>query len=130
MNHVAADAPTEEGDVLVYTVFQAKGQEWAHVYLAGAYFRGFRDHEGRVGEGTRVLYVALTRASQSLTVTKFRSAMRRPRIVAAAGSPTPKFPAVLVEAAAAVGIPIEELGPQDSRSFVRLTGQQTQVWRT
>lgn len=113
VNRVAADAPIEEGEILVYTVFQAKGQEWAHVYLAGAYFRGFRDHDGRIGEGTRVLYVALTRASQSLTITKFRSAMRQPRLVAVAGSPTPKFPAVLVEAATAVGIAIEELGAQE-----------------
>ncbi len=109
----AADVEPLPAQVLVYTVFQAKGQEWDHVYLAGAYRRGFREHPGRTGEGARLLYVALTRASKSLTITKFNSTARNMGLFAVTGTHTPSFPAILVEAAAAVGVPIEPLGPQD-----------------
>jgi superfamily I DNA/RNA helicase len=112
VNRVAADVPAAANEVLVYTVFQAKGQEWDHAFLAGAYRRGFRDQGRRVGEGSRVLYVALTRARKSLTISKFNSAARKRGLIAAIGTSTPAFPEVLVEAAAAAGVPIEALGPQ------------------
>lgn len=108
VNRVAADVERPEGEVLVYTIFQAKGQEWDHVFLAGAYRRGFIDRHG-VGEGARLLYVALTRSCETLTVTKFNSAARKPGLIAAAGTPSPQFPAILVEAAAASGIRIEHI---------------------
>lgn len=112
VNRVAADLGPAENQVLIYTIFQAKGQEWDHVYLAGAYRRGFRDQYNRVGEGTRLLYVALTRAGKSLTVSKFNSTTHSAALLAATRSASPAFPAVLVEAAAAAGLPIEALGPQ------------------
>jgi Superfamily I DNA and RNA helicases len=112
VNRVAADLEPAETQVFVYTIFQAKGQEWDHVYLAGAYRRGFRDQHNRLGEGTRLLYVALTRAGKSLTISKFNSTARRAALIAATGIANPAFPPVLVEAAAAAGVPIEALGPQ------------------
>lgn len=112
VNRVAADLEPAENQVFVYTIFQAKGQEWDHVYLAGAYRRGFRDQHNRIGEGTRLLYVALTRAGKSLTISKFNSTARRDALLAATGTASPAFPPVLIEAAAAAGVPIEALGPQ------------------
>jgi superfamily I DNA/RNA helicase len=112
VNRVAADLEPGENQVFVYTIFQAKGQEWDHVYLAGAYRRGFRDQNNRIGEGTRLLYVALTRAGKSLTISKFNSTAHRAALIAATGTASPAFPPVLVEAAAAAGVPIEALGPQ------------------
>jgi superfamily I DNA/RNA helicase len=112
VNRVAADLEPAENQVFVYTIFQAKGQEWDHVYLAGAHRRGFRDQNNRIGEGTRLLYVALTRAGKSLTISKFNSTAHRAALIAATRTASPAFPAVLVEAAAAAGVPIEGLGPQ------------------
>lgn len=112
VNRVAADMEPVENQVFVYTIFQAKGQEWDHVYLAGAHRRGFRDQHNRIGEGTRLLYVALTRAGKSLTISKFNSTAHRAALIAATGTATPAFPSVLVEAAAAAGVRIEALGPQ------------------
>jgi DNA helicase-2/ATP-dependent DNA helicase PcrA len=109
---VAGDRKPGESEVFVYTVFQAKGQEWDHVFLAGAYDRGFRDQH-QVGEGVRLLYVALTRACKSLTISKLNSAGRGTQLAAALGTSSPTFPSVLTEAAASVGLVIEVLGPQD-----------------
>jgi superfamily I DNA/RNA helicase len=111
VSSVAADREPAANEILVYTVFQAKGQEWDHVYLVGAYRRGFRDQHA-VGEGTRLLYVALTRAIKSLTISKFNSTTHNAGLLAATGTPTPAFPTILVEAIAASGHRIEEMGPQ------------------
>ena len=108
---VAADRDPGENEILVYTVFQAKGQEWDHVYLVGAYRRGFRDQHD-LGEGTRLLYVALTRSIKSLTISKFNSTTHNAGLLAATGTLTPAFPTILVEAIAAAGHHIEDMGPQ------------------
>lgn len=112
VSRVAADVESQPGQIFVYTVFQAKGQEWDHVFLAGAYQRAFRDQGDRIGEGTRLLYVALTRACESMTITKFNSCARNRGLIAATGTGSPSFPSILVDAANAAGVPIEALGPQ------------------
>lgn len=108
---VAGDRKPEEKEILVYTVFQAKGQEWDHVYLAGAYEQGFRDQH-RLGEGSRLLYVAITRARDTLTISKPNSVGRRSQLSKALGTSSPAFLAMLIEAARAAGIQIETMGSE------------------
>lgn len=62
-----SEDPPEPNEVRIYTVFGAKGQQWDHVYVAGAFYQAFLDQAP--ADGLRRLYVALTRAMQSLTVT-------------------------------------------------------------
>jgi superfamily I DNA/RNA helicase len=111
VNEVVADRDPQPNEVRVYTVFQAKGQEWHHVFLIGAYRRAFVDRNNRLGEGARLLYVAMTRSMISLTITKYNYG-RNQGLVAAAGTPSPAFPSILTEAATAAGVPIIALGPQ------------------
>lgn len=59
--------PPEPNEVRIYTVFGAKGQQWDHVYVAGAFYQAFLDQAP--ADGLRRLYVALTRTMESLTVT-------------------------------------------------------------
>ena len=62
-----SEDPPEPNEIRIYTVFGAKGQQWDHVYVAGAFYQAFLDQAP--ADGLRRLYVALTRAMQSLTVT-------------------------------------------------------------
>lgn len=55
VHEIAADSEPDENEVLVYTIHAAKGQEWDHEYLAGAYEHGYRDRGGPAGEGLRRL---------------------------------------------------------------------------
>ena len=108
---VAADRPAEGNEIFVYTVFQAKGQQWRHVYLAVAFASGFRDAHG-LGEGARLLYVAVTRAQRSLTITKPNRAAPRSALAASLGTLSPVFPPNLVESARVAGVQLEVLGAQ------------------
>ncbi len=63
----ATDREWADDEVGLYTIFGAKGQQWDHVYLVGAYAQGFTDRAA-LADGLRLLYVALTRTKQSLTV--------------------------------------------------------------
>jgi superfamily I DNA/RNA helicase len=62
-----SEDPPEANEIRIYTVFAAKGQQWDHVYVAGAFYQAFLDQAP--ADGLRRLYVALTRAMHSLTVT-------------------------------------------------------------
>jgi superfamily I DNA/RNA helicase len=63
----ATDRDWADDEVGLYTIFGAKGQQWDHVYLVGAYSQGFTDRAA-LADGLRLLYVALTRTKKSLTV--------------------------------------------------------------
>lgn len=54
--------PAEPNEIRIYTVFGATGQQWDHVYVAGAFYQAFLDQAP--ADGLRRLYVALTRAMQ------------------------------------------------------------------
>jgi hypothetical protein len=55
-------------EVRIYTIHAAKGQQWNHVFIAGAFSHAFLD-QATPADGLRKLYVGLTRAMKSLTVT-------------------------------------------------------------
>jgi len=57
-----------ENEVRIYTIHAAKGQQWNHVFIAGAFYHAFLD-QATPADGLRKLYVGLTRAMRSLTVT-------------------------------------------------------------
>jgi superfamily I DNA/RNA helicase len=63
----ATDREWGDREIGAYTIFGAKGQQWDHVYIVGAYEQGFTDRI-TIADGLRLLYVALTRSKQSLTV--------------------------------------------------------------
>lgn len=65
-----ADKVPDEGEIGVYTVHQAKGLQAEHVFLLGAFTQAFVDENP--ADGIRRLYVAVTRARTSLTVTMGR----------------------------------------------------------
>lgn len=62
------DLPRRKNQVLVYTVFQAKGQEAEHVFICGAHADAFRDQDVANTDGLRRLYVAITRAIKTPTI--------------------------------------------------------------
>jgi superfamily I DNA/RNA helicase len=101
-------------DILVYTVYGAKGQQWQHVYVVGCYVHGFLDR-GAVGEGGRKLYVAVTRSEWSLTITK-PDYVNTP-IFESIGTRSPGFPEILERARRARGIDVERPGPQVVRDL-------------
>lgn len=71
----------EPGQVQCLTIFQAKGKGFANVYVLGLaedlmpsfYAKGGRDEERRIEEERRICFVAITRASETLTLTRARS---------------------------------------------------------
>jgi superfamily I DNA/RNA helicase len=99
-----ADAATTQHDVLVYTIFGSKGQQWPHVFIVGAYSQGFQDSVA--ADGLRKLYVTLTRSMATLTITLPRFVRHTP-LEQVLPTYTPTFTADLVEAFAARAIPIE-----------------------
>ena len=80
----AAQAPAHNGDLLTLsTVHQAKGRDWGHVYVLnvidGCFPDGRAKRKSEIEEERRVLYVAMTRAKDQLT-------MVMPRRLAAIGT--------------------------------------------
>jgi len=112
--HRTAAERDEGDDILVYTVYGAKGQQWRHVYLVGCCQHGFQDR-GTAGEGGRKLYVAVTRSEWSLIVTK--PDYVNPAIREAIGTRAPAFPEMLDRARRARGIDIERPGAQPVRDL-------------
>jgi len=112
VHEIAVDSEPDENEVLVYTIHAAKGQEWDHVYLAGAYEHGYRDRGGPAGEGLRRLYVGITRACESLTISKPDYAIGPP-LEERLQDRSLSFPRELIEALRAVDVPIERLGRQE-----------------
>ena len=64
------DRAPGEREIGVYTVYQAKGLQADHVFLLGAFTQAFVKENP--ADGIRSLYVAVTRARSSLTVTMGR----------------------------------------------------------
>jgi superfamily I DNA/RNA helicase len=100
-----ADTKAENRDVLVYTTFGAKGQQWRHVFIVGAYSQGFQDGPTSA-DGLRKLYVTLTRAMETMTITLSRF-VRFTALEMRLPTYTPVFTPELVEAFGARGIQIE-----------------------
>ena len=100
-----SDSSRKANEVLVYTVFQAKGQEADHVFVCGTHSDAFRDQDVGRDDGLRRLYVAITRPLKTLTLTLARDVRGTPLHSQITGAPT--FPAEILEACEEVGIEIE-----------------------
>ncbi len=83
-----AGAPEPQpGQVQCLTISQAKGKGFAHVYLVGLaedllpsfYAKGGGDEDRRIEEERRICFVAITRASRTLTLSYARSYWRWPK---------------------------------------------------
>ena len=96
-----SEDPPEPNEIRIYTVFGAKGQQWDHVYLAGAFNQAFVDRAP--ADGLRRLYVALTRAMQSLTVTLPRW-VKHTQLARVIGADATSFLPQFAEACSAVDI--------------------------
>lgn len=101
-----SDLPRAKNEVLVYTVYQAKGQEADHVFICGTHGDAFRDQDVSNTDGLRRLYVAITRAMKTLTISLARDVSGTP--LHGQLSAAPAFPAELHESCLQLGIPIEE----------------------
>lgn len=97
---------TERNDVLVYTVYQAKGQEADHVFVCGAHAEAFQDKDPSRSDGLRRLYVAITRSLNTLTLSIARDAAGTR--LAFVVKDKPVFPAELHESLKEVGVRIED----------------------
>ena len=77
---MTAGEPVNQGKrkqaIPIITVHQAKGSEFAHLFLAGlneGTFPSFlAEKEGRLEEEKRLFYVAITRPKEDLTITYIR----------------------------------------------------------
>lgn len=100
-HRTAADEAAPEGRILVYTVHGSKGQQWDHVYVAGAAVQAFQDRVP--ADGLRRLYVALTRAGVSLAVTMARYLGWTP-LARSLGVEATTFPPAFAESCDAVAV--------------------------
>ncbi|MDI6894825.1 MAG: ATP-dependent helicase [Bacillota bacterium] len=98
------DASPDSQRIPVRTIHQAKGLEAEHVFLAGAHDEAFADV--KPADGVRRLYVAVTRASRSLTISVGRSVRRTP-IEHRLGASYVKLATDLEEVSRSIGITIE-----------------------
>jgi DNA helicase-2/ATP-dependent DNA helicase PcrA len=103
-----ADRPSGEREVGVHTIYQAKGLQADHVFLAGAFTQAFVDRSP--ADGVRRLYVAVTRARRTLTVTVGRW-VRGPRnpLSQRLGTYTVALSPHVVEAAQRAGLTIQRV---------------------
>ncbi len=101
-----SDVARPTNEVLVYTVFQAKGQEADHVFMCGTHADAFRDWDVSQTDGLRRMYVAITRAIKTLTISLARNVAGTP--LHGQLSAAPVFPPELLESCAQLHIPIEQ----------------------
>lgn len=73
--------------VLLMTIHRAKGLEWPHLFVAGCNDLLIPHIRGELEEERRLMYVAVTRARDSLTLSYVKSVARPQGIVDAAPSP-------------------------------------------
>lgn len=98
---VGDEQPTAN-EVRIYTIHAAKGQEWNHVFIAGAFYHAFLD-QATPADGLRRLYVGITRAMQSLTVTLPRY-VRYTQVARMIGADATGFLQQFVEACNEIGV--------------------------
>ncbi len=89
-------------EVRIYTIHAAKGQQWNHVFIAGAFYHAFLD-QATPADGLRKLYVGLTRAMRRLTVTMPRY-VQYTQVARMIGANATGFLQQFVEACDEVGI--------------------------
>jgi len=102
-----ADRARGEREIAVHTVYQAKGLQAKHVFVVGAFAQAFVN-KNNPADGIRLLYVAVTRAKEALTISVGRYIRGRdnplsPRLRVNAVQLSPH----VVEAAQRAGIAIE-----------------------
>jgi superfamily I DNA/RNA helicase len=66
---IAASRRSKKPRLTLSTVHQAKGKEWDHVFVAGVCKDILPHKRGEMGEEKRIMWVAVTRAAKTLTVT-------------------------------------------------------------
>lgn len=106
-HRTVADEEVPEDQILVYTIYGSKGQQWDHVYLAGTATQAF--HDTAPADGLRRLYVAITRAKRSLAVTMTRY-LHWTHLEKVLGVTATGFPPQFAEACDAAGI-VREADP-------------------
>lgn len=68
---IAASRKSNQPRLSLSTIHQAKGKEWDHVFVVGVNHEVLPHKRGQLAEERRIMYVACTRASKSLTLSFF-----------------------------------------------------------
>ncbi len=68
---IAASRKSKQPRLSLSTIHGSKGREWDHVFVAGVNHEVLPHKRGQLMEERRIMYVALTRAAKTLTVSFF-----------------------------------------------------------